>query len=485
MSEFSELLSRIIADKSVSVIELARYCDLDRSSMYKIVKGSRLPASLDSVYRMSSYLRLSPDEKNTFVNTYRMSQMGRDVFLRRQAVAEFLREPLIPLYDVYAEKEMLPPNVNEEERPEVRALNTKQEVVFELTHAFVREAARGETAEVFLLLNCGDEHVLRMMDFVARENPNLRFHHLIGLSSRTEISMEGDYNMNMLRQMLSFCSATDNYEARYLYAPYAGRMDPLNPMANTLITSDTVIQYSYSSGHGIMYTTKEMVQFFRHFYGRAEKDAMPAFNVTPSFMEHLRAVSSETKKKPVHSNYYTSDASMIVFLNKEQLAEVNDHKSERETEELYQIIEQGRRRILDGSISLFGSLSSLERFLEDGTSALVPQEKRNMVSPTERIAMVRKLAKYSKVIDLYLLKHSLSSTQIDMGLEQTSQHALLRYSRAKGESFFVEIDEPGICASFDDFLESLKEDTEMVYSKEEAAEKIRELADAYEKKLNH
>ena len=41
MSEFSDLLSSYIDEKEIKVYSLLEYCNIDRSTMYKIINGKR------------------------------------------------------------------------------------------------------------------------------------------------------------------------------------------------------------------------------------------------------------------------------------------------------------------------------------------------------------------------------------------------------------------------------------------------------------
>lgn len=56
MSEFSQLLSEYIHRKNVRTYSMAEYCGIDRSMMYKIIRGKRTPASPELVDKLSSYL---------------------------------------------------------------------------------------------------------------------------------------------------------------------------------------------------------------------------------------------------------------------------------------------------------------------------------------------------------------------------------------------------------------------------------------------
>ena len=40
MSDFSDLLSKYIQEKNIQVASMVKYCGIDRSAMYKIIKGN-------------------------------------------------------------------------------------------------------------------------------------------------------------------------------------------------------------------------------------------------------------------------------------------------------------------------------------------------------------------------------------------------------------------------------------------------------------
>lgn len=62
MSIFSDSLKHYIEKNNIRVLPLARYCDIERSTVYKFITGKRLPHSLELVEKMAQFMRLSPLE---------------------------------------------------------------------------------------------------------------------------------------------------------------------------------------------------------------------------------------------------------------------------------------------------------------------------------------------------------------------------------------------------------------------------------------
>ena len=90
MSEFSQLLSNHIHNKKVTIYALAQYCNVDRSSIYKIIRGKRLPSTISTIEQISEFIHLTPLEHEELLETYQITLIGADNYYRRKDVMNFL-----------------------------------------------------------------------------------------------------------------------------------------------------------------------------------------------------------------------------------------------------------------------------------------------------------------------------------------------------------------------------------------------------------
>ena len=86
MSVFSDTLTRYIEHKNIKVFSLAKYCDLDRSTMYKILNGKRNPPSPEVFEKMTQFMHLTPIEYNFLKETLEITQVGPDTYYTRKSV---------------------------------------------------------------------------------------------------------------------------------------------------------------------------------------------------------------------------------------------------------------------------------------------------------------------------------------------------------------------------------------------------------------
>lgn len=90
MSAFSDTLSQYISDKNVKVYSMAKYCDTDRSSMYKFISGKRNPPSDEIIKKMAQFMHLSPMEWQKFKETWDVARIGADAYYKRKSVESFI-----------------------------------------------------------------------------------------------------------------------------------------------------------------------------------------------------------------------------------------------------------------------------------------------------------------------------------------------------------------------------------------------------------
>ena len=101
MSTFSDLFSLFIKSREINVSALTAYCNLDRSTMYKLINGKRTPTSKELVRQIASFMNLNPVETQELVDAYLLTKVGWEAYYRRKNVLDFILNfdelrPLLP-----------------------------------------------------------------------------------------------------------------------------------------------------------------------------------------------------------------------------------------------------------------------------------------------------------------------------------------------------------------------------------------------------
>ena len=90
MSIFSDTLKYYIDETNIRVLPLARYCEMERSTVYKFITGKRLPHSLEVVEKIAQFMRLSPVETDKLKNAWKITSIGPDIYYSRKSVEDFI-----------------------------------------------------------------------------------------------------------------------------------------------------------------------------------------------------------------------------------------------------------------------------------------------------------------------------------------------------------------------------------------------------------
>ena len=69
---------------------MVKYCNMDRSTMYKIISGKRKPPSEPIFNKICDFMHLSPLEYDKFQTAYRITLMGKENYYRRRNVEDFI-----------------------------------------------------------------------------------------------------------------------------------------------------------------------------------------------------------------------------------------------------------------------------------------------------------------------------------------------------------------------------------------------------------
>ena len=100
MSEFSETLSRFIADRQARVYDLVNFLGMDKSTVYQIIKGKRNPPSEVQIAKISDFLQLNPSEREELFTSAQITHLGKNVYYRRKGIEHFLKRLSVCLEDL-------------------------------------------------------------------------------------------------------------------------------------------------------------------------------------------------------------------------------------------------------------------------------------------------------------------------------------------------------------------------------------------------
>ena len=197
MSVFSDALSQLIDSKKIKVYDMIRYLEIDRSTMYQIIKGKRNPPADSQIEKMADFMLLTPSEREDLLEQAKITRLGKNIYYQRKGVAEFMCGfPDPPENDLQESAEYsvtsdwqsleIMNDVSEEEP--ITYLPTEFDVHRAIS-GMLRKEAKKENGCICLQLQPGENFLFDMLRSIIPEG-NLKIVQILCLSNNDEMADE-------------------------------------------------------------------------------------------------------------------------------------------------------------------------------------------------------------------------------------------------------------------------------------------------------
>ena len=288
MSEFSDLLSSYIDEKKIKVYALLEYCNLDRSTMYKIINGKRNPSSEAVFQKITEFLHLTPVEYRRFKEAYLISKLGKDLYYRRKYTEKYLvdfpknfsEEPVLFLDDL---RKMKDDNYSADMALRVSG-NTSGCIVvsthLELNHLLyymISAETQKLSGKIVLLLQPDYEFLLNMLSSL-KPTGNLKIEHTFCVSKTNQMTENHEiYNLMYLNKILPLYFSNQDYHPYYFYEDIFSHYYSMNGLSCMILTSEFAITCNSEYTMGIFYKDPAVVSMLWSLYDSYQDKCRPLF----------------------------------------------------------------------------------------------------------------------------------------------------------------------------------------------------------------
>lgn len=271
-SVFADLLSELISKSEISKNEMIRDCDIDRSSFYKFLSGSRIPTE-EQFNRICDKMSFSPLEEKKLRTEYARLTKGEKTVLTQRKITDFLWK-IEDMENEEAQEGFSDIPLSFDDRT---VISGKPNVIGAVISTILLEMEKGSgSAEVNLFLPPGEEEVseqiLKLLS--GSSGKRIRFRHLIELPSR-QIE-ERQMIVDRLRYAM-LCTLADpsSYCAYYYYANTSILASIGVFYAFSLITEHKVILINARMNKAIVITDAQCCEDYGNHFMTALNSAKP------------------------------------------------------------------------------------------------------------------------------------------------------------------------------------------------------------------
>lgn len=477
MSEFSDLLSLFIKTRDVNVSALTAYCELDRSTMYKLINGKRSPSSKALVKKLASFMNLNPLETQELIQAYLLSKVGWETYYSRKNVLEFL----LSFADVRSESSFLSDcpsstfdfNFSVAEKG-TSALSSQLQIVAALSFIIIQMQTKPQST---LSILAQPEHLegLNLAASLPHQNTNMHIQHILCINNRKSyIRSQHNYNIQCLKKLIPFYEKSVVYEPYYYYDNVNSHFNNLNFLPCMFLTDSAAILCSSDLKEGVLIQEPETIALFQRRFQKILMNTSPLTATFHSILNlHLKNFAMIYKDS---SNAYGLSAEpCLVPLFTRELMDKYLEESLPSRDIFIQELIQYADTLSKAATHTYFTREGATHFLMTGYLHEIP---RGLCKPFEYENRVKLLKKFCEQVesahDIRLLKGSLEKFPLNLNISITVNYGYLMFSGQSTELSYILLKEQNLLASFYDFASSLEEN-ELLETKEETIQFLQNL----------
>lgn len=473
MSEFSNTLSQFIHEKNIKVYSLIKYCNFDRSTMYKIINGKRNPPSKETVDKMAEFMHLTPAEHRYFLEAYEITKTGADNYYRRKNAQNFLMN----FPDNFSIRPgnsapYIAANKTFSEFPSCAALSTQLEINY-VIRSILSEEALAEKGKIALFLQPDYEFLFNLLASL-NLGCSLEIRQILCLSNIETLTKDHElYNLNYFKNIFPLYLRNLDYQAYYFYDSIHSHFFNLNAFPYFIVTSRYAIACSSDYQQGIFYKEPSVVkQFWKLFHSCQGKcqSLFQVFRLTPQDLSMLNYMGQN-----ISASYLLQpEACFIPFISDSILeAALSQNLSNRSQilEMLRTFLHTSAKKL--SNLHVYFTEKGVRRFIDSGRLKEIPSSFYRPLLPEERLQMLQEFLPVCYQGHYRMLKQPLDQLPINLHLCVNDNIGYFCFDNVENQTTYLMLNETGLLSVFLDYMQSL--DDSSFYTPEETGDLIKSI----------
>ena len=479
MSTFSDLFSLFIKSREINVSALTAYCNLDRSTMYKLINGKRTPTSKELVRQIASFMNLNPVETQELVDAYLLTKVGWEAYYRRKNVMDFILN-----FDELRLDSAFPASSSQKFRPSAKSMESSSVPLTSQLHlsAALQQMLLESTSlgSDSIRIFAQPEHLqtLNVANFLANYQAHIKIEHILCINNnKSLIRSQRNYNIQCLKRMVPLYGTLHDYQPYFYYDNVNSHFNNLNILPCMFIAGTSAILCSSDLKEGILFSNKDIVELLKNRFDEMLKETSPLtqeFSTGLNF--HLKNFSSiYSSSQEVYS--LSAEACLIPFFTPD-LVDKYMRKDFPDRSDMIADLNNYIKAFSSSNLHIYFSKDGILNFLMTGYIREIPDSIYTPpVDMADRLRLLRKLSEHiNGKWDIRMMKGPMDKFPLPLHLSITSNYGYMMFSRCNKELVYIMLKEQNILNSFYDFACSLEEN-EMLCTYEETAAFLRSVVE--------
>lgn len=475
MSAFSDLLGSLIEQKNIKVFSMVKYCNLDRSTMYKIINGKRNPPSLEVLHKMSQFMCLTPTEYKKLEEAWEITKIGPETYYRRKSVEKFICQ----FPDRLTTKFSIPAPLSEitfdNGGAECIALTSRQHINYYVHQMLLAESGKS-FGRIGLFLQA-DYHFLFNLLPSLQPIGNLQINHIMCISNEPTFSEDHQLLiLKYLHEIFPLYMTNLDYTLLYYYDRIQSHYHNMNLFPCMILTSDSALLCTSDYQTGLFYKTKDIVNVLWNLYNSYQEKCTRIFRpsaFTPDSHETLlqtmfnsdfeESILYGIQPEPCLTPFFTGKLLREIFNYDLPNAESILLKAE-------QSFLKNREKIEKQQFFIYSTGDGLLQFLKTGHTNEIPEIFYHPLTITQRMEILQQVRQCCLNGTYRFLKQPLNHLPCNLHFTVFGQSGFMIFRKNNGQSAVLQITENRLINIFRDYLENMNPSS--FYTAEECSASI-------------
>lgn len=477
MSAFSDMLSNYIEHKNIKVFSLAKYCELDRSTMYKIISGKRNPPSPEILEKMAQFMHLTPAENHKLKESWGITKVGPETYYKRKSVENFIinfpDHPASEFTECAFASDMI-----HDSDTDCISLGSQQHINHYVHQMILSEAGR-ENGKIALFLQPDYKFLFSLLASMP-SSCQLNISHIMCVSN--ELMFSDDHqllNLKNLREIFPLYMTGINYTLWYYYDHIQSHYHNFNIFPCMILTSDSAILCTADYQSGIFLHSQKTVNMLWNMYISYQEQCSLFFRpalITPENHETVINNMFDTAFSVNDLIGIQPEACLTPFFTGRLLREIFNYELP-EAQNILAMAEHAFLMNMDKiekqQFFIYFTEEGLIQFAKSGMTEEIPEIFYHPLTSEQRIEVLKGVRSCCMSGAYRILQKPLNHLPRNLHFCVRGNTGSMIFRNNHGQILVLNIEEPRLVDIFRDYLENM--DESRFYSVDESVELIEQI----------
>lgn len=484
MPELNQKIQKYINRSRISIYQLAKNTNLDRTMIQKMIKGSKYPG-VKFFYKFCDALMLNRDEREELIRLFRIEKEGFSHYQTHVEISRLLGmlQNVTEEFDYSRNVPVSAPDLPVRDGTSVEIIGTQNIRLF--VYMMLKEQiSQQSTRHIYLDVCDWSDQILKQLYHLKKIfESDVEIHQHAMLSYQNNVSESNFENIYTMQKILPpLFMLGEHYHIRYSYVNNAREGHMYMPFQHYLLGTDRLFLFNDEETRGISITDSVLIEAFQKEVRDIEEKSRPLVRYSDTLKD-----AAEICRNVMNNNRLAASYGMTPCIS--MFASLLSHTgpADEAAKALYLGMAEKLSEATEDPdyIQIYGT-AGIHRFLETGMTPHTFDLDYPAIPKERRIHLVREYVEFLKQSSSsYLLKKNDAAGNVYPGFEIklfAPNRILLSQNGTNVTRGMVLLEENSMYENLLDYFQSMIE-YEEVYKPKEGAEQFRKIIDNYISKL--